>query len=66
MDSRRFQLCGKRDVRRVKPLPNQPGTFAEQVECLLLFWANPARKHDREGAWRLARRLVLQHARAAA
>ena len=50
----------------VTPSPDQPGSYAEQLEILSLFWANPYRRIDRDAAWQLARRLVLAHVRRAA
>jgi len=45
------------------PSPDQPGTFEQQFEILDLYLADPTRKYDPDGAWRLARELVLPHAR---
>jgi len=46
-----------------KPSADQPGTLREQFESVDLFLSNPARAHNREAAWELARRLAIQHAR---
>jgi hypothetical protein len=50
---------------RATPSPDQPGTLRQQLEVIDLYLSNPFRRIDRDAAWQLARRLVLQHARAA-
>lgn len=45
--------------------PDEPGTLEEQIEALNLFWADPSRKSDPAGAWAIARRLAIPHARRA-
>lgn len=60
-------ICATRQPRPprlvARPAANQPGTLAQQLECIDLFVVNPFRAIDREAAWQLARRLILPHAR---
>jgi hypothetical protein len=51
------------DDVEARPSADQPGTLGEQLEAIDLFLANPARAHDREMSWQLARRLAIPHAR---
>jgi len=46
-----------------RPSPRQPGTLGEQLSILELYLCDPTRKYDPAGAWQLARKLVLPHAR---
>jgi hypothetical protein len=52
-------------IREARPSTDQPGSLTQQLESIDLFLANPARAHEREAAWQLARRLAIPHARRA-
>lgn len=47
----------------IRPHPTEPGTLREQLDAIALYLADPTRRHDPAGAWQMARRLVLDHAR---
>ena len=51
------------DLPPYRPAPEQPGTLAEQFQVIDVYLDDPTRSYDPDGAWELARRLVLPHAR---
>ena len=46
-----------------RPPPCQPGTLPEQLAVVDCYLADPTCKSDPDGAWELARRLNIPHAR---
>ena len=48
---------------KAKPRADQPGTLEQQLSIIDVYLDDPTRAYDPEGAWEMARRLVLPHAR---
>lgn len=46
-----------------RPHASQPGTLREQLDAVDLYWSDPTRRTDPTGAWMIARRLAMPHAR---
>jgi len=47
----------------VRPHPDEPGTFEDQLRIVNLWLENPWAEPDAERRWAMARRVILQHAR---
>jgi len=46
-----------------RPRHDEPGTLHQQINALDLYHVDPTRHYDAHGAWDMARRLSIPHAR---